>query len=483
MADHDLAYMSATDVSAAIRGRRVSPVEVTRSLLERIERVNPHVNAYCTVASDTALADARRAEDAVMRGDALPPLHGVPISFKDLTPTAGIRTTFGSKIFEHNVPKEDAITVERVRHAGAIVLGKTNTPEFGCKGVTDNRIFGHTRNPWNLDRIAGGSSGGAAAALAAGLGPLAEGSDLAGSIRIPAAVCGVVGLKPGIGRVPRYPAANAWTSFSITGPMARTVRDAALLLSVLAGPDDRDPISLPSTDDDFARAADGGVRGLRVAWSADLGFAAVDPEVRALCATAARAFESCGCTLADAHPGFEDPIDLFLDLTAPARAAVCEPYLAEWRDQMDPILVGRIERSRGATAVDFERATHRRTALAATMQRFFARHDLLVTPTVSVAAFPIGQTLPADIDGRAVSHPLGWFPFTYPFNVTGHPAISVPAGWTAAGLPVGLQIVGRRFEEATVLRAAAALESARPWAHRFADVLPGVSGGSIPARP
>jgi Asp-tRNA(Asn)/Glu-tRNA(Gln) amidotransferase A subunit family amidase len=476
MSENELAFMPATELAAAIRERRVSPVEVTRASLERIERVNPHVNAYCTVAVEGALAEARRAEDALMRGDTLGPLHGVPISFKDLTPTAGIRTTFGSKVFEHNVPKEDAITVERARRAGAIVLGKTNTPEFGCKGVTDNRIFGHTRNPWNLDRIAGGSSGGAAAALAAGLGPLAEGSDLAGSIRIPAAVCGVVGLKPGIGRVPRYPAANAWTSFSITGPMGRTVRDVALLLSVFAGPDDRDPMSLPAANEDFARACESradGIRGLRVAWSPDLGYAAVDPEVRSLCEAAARAFESLGCALEEAHPGFDDPEPLFLDLTSPMRAAVCEPYLAEWRGEMDPILVGRIERTRGTSAVDFERATHRRTALWLATQRFFARYDLLLTPTTSVAAFPIGQVLPADIAGRPLSTPLGWFPFTYPFNITGHPAITVPGGWTLDGLPVGLQIVGRRFEESTVLGAAAAFETARPWRHRFATGLDG----------
>jgi Asp-tRNA(Asn)/Glu-tRNA(Gln) amidotransferase A subunit family amidase len=227
---NDLCFTPATDLAVAIRARTLSPVEVTEAVLARIEAINPRVNAYATVAGERALAAARAAEAAVTAGTPLEPLHGVPISFKDLTPTAGIRTTFGSKVFEHFVPEEDAAVVQRVRRAGAIILGKTNTPEFGSKGVTDNRIFGPTRNPWRLDRIAGGSSGGAGAALAAGLGPLAEGSDLAGSIRIPAAMCGVVGLKPTVGRVARYPAVNAWTSFSCVGPMARTVRDAALAL-------------------------------------------------------------------------------------------------------------------------------------------------------------------------------------------------------------------------------------------------------------
>jgi Asp-tRNA(Asn)/Glu-tRNA(Gln) amidotransferase A subunit family amidase len=336
MPNEDLCYLSAAELSAAICARRLSPVELTSAILDRLEDLNPQLNAYCTVVAEAALAAARQAEAAMMQGQSLGRLHGIPISFKDLTVTAGIRTTFGSKIFEHHVPSEDAIVVERVRRAGAIVLGKSNTPEFGCKGVTDNRVFGATRNPWQLDRIAGGSSGGAAAALAAGLGPLAEGSDLAGSIRIPASCCGIVGFKPTLGRVPRYPSVNGWTSFAVVGPMARTVRDAALLLSVMAGPDERDPQSLPDTGEDFVNATEGGIRGLRAAWSADLGYALVDPEVRSLCAAAAKMFENLGCAVEEAHPGFEDPESLFLDLTAPLRAAMCRPYLAEWRDQMDP---------------------------------------------------------------------------------------------------------------------------------------------------
>ncbi|MBI2370261.1 MAG: amidase [Deltaproteobacteria bacterium] len=466
MGDDELCYMSATELAQAIRARRVSPVEVTSAILARIEQVNPRVNAYCTVVAEAALVEARKAESAVMRGEGDSPLLGVPISFKDLTPTAGIRTTFGSKIFEDHVPQEDAIVVERVRRAGAVILGKTNTPEFGCKGVTDNRIFGHTRNPWNLDRVAGGSSGGAAAALAAGLGPLAEGSDLAGSIRIPASCCGVVGLKPSLGRVPRYPTLNGWTSLSVHGPMARSVRDVVLLLSVMSGPDDRDPQSLPATGEDFARAAEGGVRGLRVAWSPDLGYAAVDQEVRQITEAAAKSFANLGCVVEEAYPGFEDPEALFLDLTAPYRAAGCGDYLPEWKDQMDPILVNRLLRAEGSSAVAYEKATHRRTALWQIVRRFFEQWDLLLTPTVAVPPFAIGISFPSEIAGRRVQSPIAWIPFTFPFNMTGQPAISVPCGWTAEGLPIGLQIVGRRFADATVLRAAAAFEAACPWAHR-----------------
>ena len=466
MSNDELCWTSAADLAAAIRDRRLSPVDVTEAVLSRIETVNPRVNAYCTVATERARAEARAAEAAVMRGDAVGPLHGVPISFKDLTVTAGIRTTFGSKIFEHHVPTEDAIVVERARRAGAIVIGKTNTPEFGCKGVTDNLIFGHTRNPWRLDRIAGGSSGGAAAAVAAGLGPIAEGSDLAGSIRIPAAVCGVVGLKPSLGRVPRAPALNGWTSLSHVGPLTRTVRDAALALSVWAGPDERDPQSLPATGDDFARAADGGIRGLRIGWSPDLGYAAVDPEIRRITTAAAKLFSTLGGVVEENHPGFDDPLSLFIDLTAPLRAAAMAPYMPQWGDQMDPFLHLRQSHGEKMSAIEWERATHRRTAFWQTVRRFFERHDLLVTPTTSVAAFPIGLSFPAEIEGRALDNQLQWFPFTFPFSITGQPAITVPCGFTVEGLPVGLQIVGKRFADATVLRAAAAFEAAQPWIAR-----------------
>ena len=399
-------------------------------------------------------------------GAVLGPLHGVPVAFKDLTPTAGIRTTFGSRGLEHFVPTEDAVVVERARAAGAIVIGKTNTPEFGCKGVTDNQIFGHTRNPWNLERNAGGSSGGSAAALAAGLTPLTEGSDLAGSIRIPAAACGVVGLKPSLGRVPRYPQRNAWTSCSHVGPMARTVRDAALFLSVLAGPDERDPQSLPATGEDFAHAAEGGVRGLRVAWSPDLGYAPLTPEVRRAVERAARRFTDLGCSVEEAHPGFANPRTLFITLTSPYRAADMEPHLAKWRDHLDPVLHSRLDAAAKLTAIDYEKATHERTALWQTVSRFFQRYDLLLTPTVSTAAFPLGLTFPPEIDGRKLDNPLDWISLCYPFNLTGQPAISVPCGFTEDGLPVGLQIVGRRFADASVLRAAAAFEAVAPWADR-----------------
>jgi len=266
--------------------------------------------------------------------------------------------------------------------------------------------------------------------------------------------------------VPRYPNANGWTGFGVVGPMARTVRDVALLLSVMAGPDERDPQSLPHTGEDFAGVTARESLGLRVAWSADLGYAAVDPEVRSLCTAAAKMFESFGCVVEEAHPGFEDPEPLFLDLTAPLRAAACGPYLKEWQDQMDPILVQRIARTQGTTAVDYEYATHRRTALWHIVRRFFEHYEVLLTPTIAVPPFAIGVDFPREIAGRSVSSPLAWFPFAFPFAMTWQPAISVPCGWTRDGLPVGLQIVGRRFADATVLTAAHMFEAECPWTDR-----------------
>jgi Asp-tRNA(Asn)/Glu-tRNA(Gln) amidotransferase A subunit family amidase len=463
----DLCYTPAVTLARAIRARELSPVELIDVVLARIEVVNPRINAYCTVAAERAVDAAKAAESQMARGEPIGPLHGLPVSFKDLTPTAGIRTTMGSKIFEHHVPTADALVVERAKAAGAVVVGKTNTPEFGCKGVTDNRVFGPTRNPWNLGMTAGGSSGGAGAALAAGLGPLAEGSDRAGSIRIPAAACGVVGLKPGPGRVPRHPAPNGWQTLSVHGPMARTVRDAALLFGVLCGPDERDPSSLPDTGEDFLAACDGPLGRLRVAWSPDLGYAPVDPRVATVAGAAARIFADLGCELEETSPGFADPDEVFRALAAPGIAAGLAQYFERWGEQMDPILTGLARQAERISAVDYERMLGRRTELWHTVRRFFERYDLLLTPTLAVPPLPIDDPYPPrEVAGRPSDSPLGWFPFTFPFNLTGHPAISVPAGWTVDGLPIGLQIVGRRFGEAGLLRAAAAFEAARPWAHQ-----------------
>jgi amidase len=464
----ELCWTPARELARMIRAKDVSPVEVIEACLGRIDRINPRINAYCTVAAEHARAAAAEAEAAVRRGDVLGPLHGVPFSLKDLTPTKGIRTTMGSKIFEHHVPEEDAIVAERLRGAGAILLGKTNTPEFGCKPFTDNRLFGATANPWALLRSAGGSSGGAAAAVAAGLGPLAEGSDLAGSIRHPAAWCGVVGFKPTQGRIARYPNQTAWNAMSSNGPITRTVADAALMFAVMTGPDPRDPLALPDTGEDWAALpSQADVRGLRIAWTPDLGgAAAVDPSVASICLDATRVFADLGCRIDEASPEIGNIRDSFLALNAGLRQATVGKYLDKWREQMDPILVRRIEISQTLSAADIGRAEVERSAYHQRLRRFFERYDLLLCPTTAIAASTLDALLPHEIAGRVLRDHLDMLVLTYAFNLSGYPAISVPCGATQEGLPVGLQIAGGWRQDALVLKAAAAFERTGPWADR-----------------
>jgi len=461
----ELCFLSATEMAAAIRARRLSPVEVIDVVLARIDRLNPRLGAYCTVTHEAARAAAREAEAAVMRGDALGILHGVPVSIKDLVVTRGIRTTWGSRLYEHFVPEEDAPVVERLKQAGAIVVGKTNTPEFGYKGTTDNLVFGLSRNPWSLAHTPGGSSGGGAAAVAAGLGPLAVGTDGGGSVRIPCSCCGIFGLKPTLGRVAAAPTYGGLDTLSHTGPMTRTVRDAALMLNAIAGPDPRDLSSLPGDGTDHLAGLDRGIAGLRVAWTPDWGYAAVDPEVRRIAEAAAKRFATAGCAVEEGAPGFPDPADPFVVLFSGSMAARLADKLPEWRGRFDPGLVQVIEGGMRWTAVDFVTAGNVRRTLNDAFRRFFARHDLLLTPTLAAPPLPTGVDAYEEIAGRKVPH-TGWYAFTFPLNMTGYPAATVPCGWTAGGLPVGLQIVGPRFADALVLRAAAAFEALAPWAAR-----------------
>jgi aspartyl-tRNA(Asn)/glutamyl-tRNA(Gln) amidotransferase subunit A len=462
----ELCFLPATEIAAAIRTRRISPVDIVDALFQRIHQLNPTLNAYCTLTEEAARQAARDAEATVMRGDELGPLHGVPVSIKDLLFTKGVRTMRGSRIYEHFIPDEDAPTVVKLRAAGAIMLGKTTTPEFGWKGSTDSLVTGVSRNPWNIERSCGGSSGGAAAAVAAGMGPLAVGTDGAGSIRIPASFCGIVGLKPSRGRVAAYPA-SAVGFLSHIGPMTRTVRDAALMLQAMAGPDERDIGSLPADATDYLAACDGGVRGLRVAWSANLGYAPVEPEIVKICAAAAQVFaDDLGCTLEAADPGFSDPVQTLQIIWAGGLAAALGPYLPEWADRMDPGLVELIRSADPLSAASYAAAgIMQRDAVWDSTRQLFDRYDLLLTPTMPTTAFAAGAPIPNVIAGRHTVG-FGYTQFTFPFNLTGQPSVTVPCGHAADGLPVGLQIVGRRFAEATVLRAAAAFEAARPWANR-----------------
>ncbi len=465
MDELEICYMSATEMADAIKTRKLSPVEIMGAVLHRIERLNPRVNAYCTIVAESAMRQAHQAEAIVMRGEKLGPLHGVPVSIKDLIFTAGIRTTAGSRIYENFIPQQDAIAVERLKAAGAIVIGKTNTPEFGWVAVTDNQLFGVTRNPWNLELTPGGSSGGAAASVASGMGPLAMGSDGGGSIRIPASFCGVFGFKPSFGRVPQYPDFPGWETLGHTGPITRTVADAALAMEVIAGRDDRDPSSLPDTGLRYLPFPGTDLKGLRVAWSQDLGYAPLDPQVLKITEAAVKTFTTLGATVEIATPEVSSPEDAFTTIVAARMATVFQDKMAEWGERITPALARFIQRNRDKSATEYIEACFEQLKYWQGIRPFFEKYDLLLTPTVTVPPFELGIFGPGEIDGRKTS-PLEWMAFTYPFNMTGQPAASVPCGWTDNGLPVGLQVAGRRFDDATVLRAAFAFEQASPWADR-----------------
>ena len=460
----ELCWMTATDLARAIARKRISPVEVVDTILARIDKLAA-LNAYVTLDADRARAAAKAAERAVTRRSArLGPLHGVPFSVKDLVVTKDVRTTFGTPIYRDNVPTMDAPIVERLKAAGGIMIGKTNTPTLGWVGITDNLVFGLTRNPWNLDRTPGGSSGGAGAAVAAGLGPLAVGTDGGGSIRKPAAFCGIFGLKPTYGRIPIHPHGASW-SFSHLGPMTRTVRDAALMMNVCAGPDPRDQYSLPADGVDHLKALKESLKGLRVAYSDTLGFApAVDPQVRAATRSAAGEFRKLGCRVEFVDPAWPSPYVCWRTIFLGGIAARLVPY-RERRDEIDAGLRAIIEEALALSPTAYVEAWFERNAWAEHTRRFFERYDLLLTQTVATAAFEHGILYPDMIDGKPVSREAS-SAFTFPFNMTGEPAASIPCGFTRDGLPIGLQIVGRRFEDATVLRACAAFESARPWADK-----------------
>ncbi|HEX2441185.1 MAG TPA: amidase family protein [Methylomirabilota bacterium] len=474
----EICRMDAVTVAARVRARRLSPVEVIDAVLDRLERVDPVLHAFCTPAPEAARQDARAQEARLTKGEEVGPLAGVPVSIKDLILTRGLRTTSGSLAYRDFVPEEDDVVVERLRAAGAIVIGKTNTSEFGYSATGHNPLFETTRNPWNTALTPGGSSAGAGVAVATGVGPIAIGSDGGGSVRIPAAHCGVYGFKPSMGRIPlypgsrdeRYPGVSGWESLENIGPLSRTVADSALVLSVTAGPDPRDRHSLPAGDTDWRRCLEGDVRGLRVAYSPDWGYAAVDPAVRRIATAAARVFErDLGCHVEEASPGWEDPGAAFAALiVAETDLRGMRELASRYEGQMSPHMVDLLRRP--WTAEDLTSANVTRKAIANRMWRLMARYDLLLTPTLTVPPFALHMQGPEKVDGRYV-RPEQWLSFTYPINMTGQPAASVPAGWTDDGLPVGLQIVGRHLDDALVLRASAAFEAAAPWRDRWPSLL------------
>ena len=456
-----ICQLSATELGRRIRAKEFSARDVVSAHLDRIALVNPSVNAIVTLVADRAMESARLADEAMARGAAVGPLHGLPIAHKDLQITKGIRTTFGSPIYKDFVPAEDSLLVERIRQAGAILVGKTNTPEFGAGSQTFNPVFGVTRNPYDTTKTCGGSSGGAAVALACRMLPLADGSDMGGSLRNPASFCGVVGLRPSPGRVPTWPARLGWSPLSVDGPMARSVADVALLLSAIAGPDPRSPLALGEPGGKFATSLDRDVKWLRIAWWKDLGGLPFDPAVTQVVNAQRALFESLGCVVEEAEPDFSGADEAFKTLRAVAFVAGFRELASTYRSEVKDTILWELECAERLTAADIAAAEVMRTDLYHRVRSFFERHDFFVLPTVQLPPFDVEEPYPTNVAGVPMPTYIDWMKSCYYISVAGNPAISVPCGFTSDGLPIGLQIVARHQDEWRLLQIAHAFEQAR----------------------
>jgi amidase len=453
--------MSARDLASLMKARKLSAREVMTAHLERIGRVNPKINAIVAKLDDeTCLALADAADQRAARGESLPALHGLPIAFKDLQPAKGFPWTRGSTIYRHEMPHEDSVLVERLRMGGAIPIGKTNVPEFGMGSHTYNKVYGTTRNPYDVTKTAGGSSGGAGAALASGMLPIADGSDLGGSLRNPGNFNNVVGFRPSVGLVPSAPSPFPFLGFAVNGPMARTVADTAFLLSAMAGADARDPGCDPSDPSAFEKDLTRSFHGTRVAWCPDLGGLPLDARVRTILDAQRRVFEQLGCEVEDASPDLSDADFIFLTIRAFRTAAVYGPLLSNFRDQLKPEAVAEIESGQALTSADVARAMIRHGELLERMRRFQNKYEFMVCAVNQVPPFDADLDWPKMIDTVKLDHYTDWMKSAYWISVTFRPAISVPAGFTAHGLPVGLQIVGRYRDDIGVLQMARAFEQA-----------------------
>jgi aspartyl-tRNA(Asn)/glutamyl-tRNA(Gln) amidotransferase subunit A len=469
MATPELAYLSATELARLIRAKEISASEVARATLARAEQVQAATNCFITICADQALSDAAAADRRLASGVEVGPLHGVPFHVKDLVDTKDVRNTFGSLMFEHNVPQKDCLSVARLKQAGAILIGKTTTPEFGHMPYTEAPLFGRTCNAWASDRTSGGSSGGAAVALAAGVCPLGVGTDAGGSTRIPAAANGVVGFKQSAGVIPHDMAPEAFANVSSINPMSRTVGDAALMLEIMAGPDACDPYSHALPAGGFAAAArpDGTLAGMRIAWRPLLANSVIDGEVLALCEDAAMALARLGASVELMDDDLEPVEPVWFAYASAMWNARFREALPKWRDKMSPTLVAQMELGRDITGEAVGKALLARTRLYRRVQGWFERFDLVVTPTLTRTALAIEERLfePIEIDGRKVDTVRkAWYPYTHPFNLTGNPALSLPCGMHSDGLPVAIQLIGPRFEDARLIKVAALFEEAKPWA-------------------
>jgi len=459
----DIAYMSAYDMFDKIIRQELSSLEITELIIERIEKINPIINAYCTTTFDLAREMAIKADDAIKKGNSIGLLNGIPTSIKDLIATKGIKTTYGSKIYENFIPQVDDIAVHRLKKAGCVILGKTNTPEFGFAGATYNKVFGVTRNPWNLERTSGGSSGGAAASVATGMGPLALGSDGGGSIRHPASFCGIYGLKPTFGRIPIYPRDNVSGELSHYGPLVRYVKDAALMLDVMKGPHYGDKESLLDQKISYSDELERKPNKVKIAFSIDLGYAKeIDAEVEKVVTDSVYKFEELGWVVEPVKTILRPPRIAFQIIYTALYAYNLRRELKEGSSEIDPDLMSLIIAGQTYKSKDLLKAYYKRNKYFERMYRFFLNYDLLITPTTAIPAFELGVMYPPKINGKMVS-PLAWQPFTFPFNLTGNPVASIPCGWSKNSLPIGMQIIGKRFDELLVLQASKGFEEIQPW--------------------
>jgi Asp-tRNA(Asn)/Glu-tRNA(Gln) amidotransferase A subunit family amidase len=479
MKKEDISYMPAYEMREKIENQEIPSEEITEIIIEKIEKINPLINAYCTPTFKLARELAKKADKAVKNGEKLGILHGVPISIKDETETKGIRTTYGSKLMENNIPGVDATIVKRLRDAGVVILGKTNTPAFGYKGETDNLIFGKTKNPWNLERTPGGSSGGAASAAASGLSPIGTGSDGGGSIRIPSSFCGVFGIKATFGRVPQnlMQTSGYLGTFIHKGPIVRYVKDAALVLDIIAGQDDSDRYSVPKPNYSYFERINETPKKLKIGYSFDLGIAKLlDPEVEKFVFNGIQKFEEFGWSIDRSKIKLKrrNPELTMTIIWSSGFGYSLGRFLKAWQNKMDPALVKLINLGLSYSAKQIKTAEIFRERIYADICRAFKKADILITPTLPCSAFKIGNSSVIDdetnitnitINGKNMTA-LGWMPFTYPFNISGHPAASIPCGWSSEGMPIGMQIVGKRFDELNVLQVSKIFEEVAPWQER-----------------
>jgi amidase len=474
----DLCFMNARDLATAIRSGELSSVEVVKAHLAQIDRVNPQVNAIVSLVAESALKEAQKADEQFSVGKDVGPLHGIPIAIKDVVDVAGIPTTKGSLALRDNIPKQDALIVERLRRAGAIIIGKTNVPEFAAGAHTFNEVFGTTRNPYDLSKTAGGSSGGAAAAVASGMIPLADGSDMGGSLRYPAAFNNVVGIRTSPGRVPTYPKAASLSPMSVQGPIARNVADASFMMSVIAGPDARSPISIEESGSKFLEPLDRDLKGLRVAWSTDLGGTVpVDPKVKEVFEQQVKVFEDMGCFVEEACPDLSDAEEVFQVFRAWEFELSYSDLFEHSKELMKPSFVWNFEKGRRLNGIDIGRAEKLRTALYHRMRVFFEQFDIFLLPVSQVPPFNADLEYPTEIAGVKVKSYIDWMQSCYHISATGHPALSVPGGFSSDGLPFGLQIVGRHRGDFEVLQVGHMFEQATGYGNKRPHIV-GASGAS-----